>query len=83
MLRQLVGQRAGLSVIADAQSMPVAEAEEHRTPYRLHWCLRPTSSGHELRWRIDCGPTCTFPHVVDHECPPGTPPGRRPEGALW
>ncbi|MFE5871609.1 hypothetical protein ACFQ6V_23595 [Streptomyces roseifaciens] len=61
----------------------MAEAEQLRTEHRLHWCVRETSSGIELRWRIDCGPTCGHGHVVDHRCPPGTPPGRRPEGALW
>lgn len=82
-LQQLVGRRAALPVTADAEPMSVAEAEQLREPNRLHWCLRKTSNGIELRWRIDCGPACAHGHVVDHRCPQGTPPGRRPEGALW
>lgn len=82
-LRQLVGRRAALDVTADDEPLTVAEAEMLREPNRLHWCLRETSTGIGLRWRKDCRAECPHPHVIDHHCPPGTPPGRRPEGALW
>lgn len=81
-IKQLVGHRAALNVTADAEPLPLAEALALVEPNRLAWCLvRLHSGGAELRWR--CRSTCGHGTVIEHRCPPGTPAGRRPEGALW
>ncbi|MBH1939242.1 hypothetical protein I5Q34_34140 [Streptomyces sp. AV19] len=82
-LRQLVGRRAALSVVADAEPMTAADAFALREPNRLDWCLRELSTGPDLRWTARSPSPCPHPHVIDHRCPAGTPAGRQPEGALW
>lgn len=80
-------QTAGLPymVTADAVRHTAAQAAELTTPDRLAWCLKETAGGMRLMEVLPSvhGAGCARPHVVEHECPPGTPPGRRPEGALW
>lgn len=77
-------QTSGLpvTVTADAAPLPLADALARTGPNRLAWCLKTS------RWAgprlTECFPsthreTCTQ-HVVCHECPPGTPRGRRPGG---
>ena len=77
-------QRHGLPLVvtADAEKLTLAEAEKRTGPNRLAWCLR------ESKWTgarlVEVSPSvhrrdCTA-HVVDHECPPGTPAVK---GALW
>ncbi len=81
-LRQLVGRRAALNVTADAEPRPIAELLPLIEPNRLLWCLATLYSGApDLRWR--CRTECAHATVIQHRCPEGTPPGRRPEGALW
>ncbi|WP_413102260.1 hypothetical protein [Streptomyces sp. Inha503] len=79
-------QTAGLpyTVTADDVRHTAAEAAALTTPDRLAWCLRETAGGMRL---VEVLPSvhsrdCPRPHVVEHECPEGTLPGRRPEGAL-
>lgn len=68
-LRQLVGRRAALDVVADAEEMPAAAAAAARTPDRLDWCVRTVGGGPDLRWSGAAHPTaCPYPHVVDHAC---------------
>lgn len=77
-LRQLVGRRVALDVVADAQHLPAAEAKALRHENRLDWCLRTTKGGLDLRW-ADChkyGRACPHPHVIDHECIAPTAPAR-------
>ncbi|BDH04869.1 hypothetical protein [Streptomyces seoulensis] len=81
-LRQLVGQRAALDVVANADELPAAAAAALREPNRLDWCVRATKHGTDLRW-ADCHRRrgdCPRPHVIDHQCtaPPGPPARRRP-----
>ncbi|MEU8723555.1 hypothetical protein [Streptomyces antimycoticus] len=80
-------QTAGLpyAVTADAVRHTAAEAAALTTSNRLAWCLRETAAGVRLVEVLASvhGAGCERPHVVEHECQPGTPPGRRPEGALW
>lgn len=76
-LRQLVGRRAALDVTADVGELTAAAAEALRHPNRLHWCLRQTRDGPDMRW-ADCRrrpEPCPHPHVIDHECtgPPQAP----------
>lgn len=80
-LRQLVGQRAALDVVADDERMSLDAARKLREPDRLDWCLRSAGGGLDLRWS---GPThpagCTRPHVLDHQCtaPADAAPRRAP-----
>jgi hypothetical protein len=93
-LRQLVGHRAALDVTADDEFMSAADAEALRTEHRLHWCVRETRDGLDLRW-ADCrrrAAPCPHPHVISHVCtaPPDAPAPRArrprkssvPEGQL-
>lgn len=82
-IKQLVGHRAALRVIADAEPIPLADALHLVEPNRLMWCLATLASGgHELRW--SCRSTCEHGHVIEHRCPSEVPEfGRRPEGAMW
>lgn len=92
-LRQLVGQRAALDVVADADELTATAAAALREPNRLDWCVRSTKNGTDLRW-ADCHrrrEECPRPHVIDHQCtaPPGPPARPRtprtpqvPEGQL-
>lgn len=83
-IRQLVGRMAALNVTADAEPLPLPEALELATPNRLVWCVADLyGGGRELRWLHMTGLQCSLAHVIEHECPPGTPLERRPEGALW
>ncbi|MEV6074957.1 hypothetical protein AB0L80_07600 [Streptomyces sp. NPDC052069] len=77
-LRQLVGRRAALDVTADDAELSAAAAEALHHPNRLHWCLRATRDGPDMRW-ADCRrrpETCPHPHVIDHECTGPTDPVR-------
>ncbi|MFI0768586.1 hypothetical protein ACH4TQ_27420 [Streptomyces sp. NPDC021218] len=82
----MLHQTAGLpyAVTADAVRHTAAEAAALVTPDRLAWCLRETAAGVRLVEVVASvhGAGCDRPHVVEHECPEGTLPGRRPEGAL-
>lgn len=81
-LRQEVGQRAALRVIADAESIPLEQALRLVEPNRLAWCLVVLhGGGFDLRWQ--CRGVCGHGTVIEHRCPEGTPVGRRPEGTLW
>lgn len=81
-IKQLVGHRAALNVIADAEPLPRVQALALVEPNRLAWCLASLhSGGADLRWR--CRHDCGHDVVIEHRCPEGTPAGRRPEGALW
>ncbi|MDX3759300.1 hypothetical protein [Streptomyces sp. AK02-04a] len=81
-IKQLVGDRAALNVIANADPMPRAEALRLVEPNRLAWCLAVLRGGGvELRWR--CPSACGHEAVIEHRCPAGTPLVRRPEGTLW
>lgn len=84
-LRQEVGHRAALKVIADAEPLPLAEALALREPNRLVWCLVQLRSGDvELRWRCRNRSPCSHGVVIEHRCPPEISEfGRRPEGAMW
>lgn len=82
-LKQLVGQRAALNVIADAEPLQLAAALRMAEPNRLAWCLATLhGGGTELRWL--CTSECSHATVIEHRCPAGTEQyGRRPEGAMW
>lgn len=82
-IRQWVGHRAALKVIADAEPIPAADALRLVEPNRLAWCLVALrSGGAELRWR--CRTRCGHGVVIEHRCPPEVSEyGRRPEGAMW
>lgn len=82
MLHQTVG--LPWTVTVDAVRHTAAQAAALTTPNRLAWCLRETAGGVRLVEVLPSvhGAGCERPHVVEHECPPGTLPGRRPEGAL-
>ncbi|WP_406338232.1 hypothetical protein OG987_13255 [Streptomyces sp. NBC_01620] len=75
-LRQLVGDRAALTVTADLRSLTPEQQAAARTPNRLIWCLK-TGGPHSrprLRWTGRSHPTdCPHPHVTDHQCPPAEP----------
>ncbi|WP_217489103.1 hypothetical protein [Streptomyces malaysiensis] len=82
----MLHQTTGLpyTVTADAVRHTAAEAAALATPNRLAWCLRETTAGVRL---VEVLPSvhragCPRPHVLEHECPEATPPGRRPQGAL-
>jgi len=82
-LRQEVGHRAALKVIADADLIPREQAMALREPNRLVWCVAVLHGGvADLRWR--CWHDCTHGAVIEHRCPAGVAQyGRRPEGAMW
>lgn len=82
-IKQLVGQRAALNVIADAEPIALDEAARLVEPNRLVWCLVELHGGvRELRWR--CRHECGHAAVIEHRCPPEIREfGRRPEGAMW
>jgi hypothetical protein len=82
-IKQLVGQRAALNVIADAEPIPLADALRLVEPNRLMWCVAALrSGGRELRW--SCRTECQHEHVIEHRCSPEVQEyGRRPEGGLW
>lgn len=83
-IRQLVGRVAALNVTADADPLPLADALALKAPNRLVWCMAELrAGGKELRWFHMTGLPCALRHVIEHECPKGTPLERRPEGALW
>lgn len=68
-LRQLVGQRAALDVVADDERMSLDAAVQLREPDRLDWCLRIAGGGFDLRWSGTGHPAgCKRPHVLDHQC---------------
>ncbi|HLU97646.1 MAG TPA: hypothetical protein VKZ89_12465 [Thermobifida alba] len=81
-------QKHGLpfTVTADAERLTPAQAAARTTRNRLAWCLRESKWAGarlvEVLGRLH-NPACPWPHVVDHECPPGTPLTPKPEGALW
>lgn len=80
-LRQLVGRRAALDVVADAEEIPAAAAAALREPNRLDWCVRTVGGGPDLRWPGSTHPTdCTYPHVVDHVCTAPAAPSRTTAG---
>jgi hypothetical protein len=73
------------TVTADAEPMPLARALALTGPNRLAWCLKTSRwSGDRLtEMHTRSHPAdCPHPHVIDHECPPGTPAARRPGGGL-
>lgn len=82
-IKQLVGHRAALNVIADAEPIPLADALALVEPNRLMWCLATLAGGGtELRW--SCRTDCAHGHVIEHRCPPEVSEfGCRPEGAMW
>jgi len=81
-VKQLVGQRAALNVIADAEPIPLEQVHALVEPNRLAWCLVALHSGGvELRWR--CRHDCAHEPVIEHRCPEGTPLTAKPEGVLW
>lgn len=84
-LKQLVGHRAALNVIADAEPIPLNQALALREPNRLVWCLARLRNGDlELRWRCRNLRPCSHEAVIEHRCPPEARQyGRRPEGGLW
>jgi hypothetical protein len=83
-IRQLVGNRAALKVTADAEPIPLHEALTLRGPNRLVWCLAELyGGGPQLRWLHMDGAACALAHVIEHECPAGTPLGPKTEGTLW
>lgn len=82
-----IHQQHGLTMVVTCDDIPMmpAEAAARMTPNRRSYCLRESpwtglrlaevmASAH----RKDC-----TAHVVEHECPPGTPLTPKPEGALW
>lgn len=78
-LRQLVGHRAALKVVADAEPIPLAQALALVNPNRLAWCLvELRGGGRELRWK--CRTECGHGPVIEHRCPADTP---QVLGALW
>ncbi|MDL5205091.1 hypothetical protein [Streptomyces sp. ALI-76-A] len=83
MLKQLVGHRAALNVIAEAEPIPLERVAALIGPNRLAWCLAELhSGGADLRWR--CRHDCGHLVVIEHRCPAGAAQyGRRPEGAMW
>lgn len=78
-LRQEVGQRAALKVVADVESIPLQEALRMVEPDRLAWCVATLyGGGVDLRWL--CPGTCGHGTVIEHRCPEGAP---QIPGALW
>jgi hypothetical protein len=78
-------QRHGLpwTVTADAQRLTPDQAAKLAGPNRLAWCLRESKwTGVRLVMVLTPfhSPVCMWAHVVDHQCPPGTPTVK---GALW
>lgn len=70
-LRQLVGRRAALDVMADDELLTADAAAARAGPNRLAWCARRSRAGIELRWLDDTGHAgCPNAHVLDHECAP-------------
>jgi hypothetical protein len=84
-LKQLVGHRAALNVVADAAPIPLAEALALVEPNRLAWCLIQLRSGDpDLRWRCRGRKPCGHDVVIEHRCPPEVRQfGAKPEGGLW
>lgn len=80
-----IHQRHGLpfTVTADAARLTPGSAAAKTGPNRLTWCLRESKwTGArlvEVLGRLH-NPSCPWPHVVDHQCPDGTPAVK---GALW
>jgi hypothetical protein len=78
-------QRDGLPfvVTADAERLTPEQARKLTGPNRLAWCLRE-SKWSPARLLEVLAPfhnrECPWPHVVDHQCPEGTPAVK---GALW
>lgn len=78
-LRQLVGRRAALDVVADAEQMTAAAAAALCEPNRLDWCVRAVGGGLDLRWPGSPHPAdCPHPHVIDHVCTAPVAPPRNP-----
>jgi len=82
-IRELVGDRAGLLVTADDVLFTAAEAASLAGPNRLAWCLRESRwAGLSLRWTSSVdGPGCGWPHVLCHQCPAAS--AGRQQGGLW
>lgn len=75
-VKQLVGERAALNVVADLTPLTPTEQDEAREPNRLIWCLRTNQFGHQRLLWLDPWhpPDCTRgEHVADHRCPPAEP----------
>jgi hypothetical protein len=78
-------QRHGLpfTVTADAGKLTPDQAQKLTGPNRLAWCLRETRwNGMRLVMVLTPfhSPVCMWAHVIDHQCPQGTPAVK---GALW
>ncbi len=74
-LRQLVGDRAALTVTADLTPLTPAQQTAVREPNRLIWCLKdPPHGTPRLTWIGNWHPAgCTHDHVTEHRCPPQQP----------
>ncbi|MGA6223507.1 hypothetical protein ACPESV_24615 [Streptomyces umbrinus] len=75
-IKQLVGERAALNVIADLTPLTPAQQAELREPNRLIWCLRTNSLGQQRLLWLDPWhpPDCRRgDHVAEHRCPPAEP----------
>lgn len=80
-----IRQRTGLpwAVTVDAERHTPGQAAARTTPDRRAFCLRESKwSGMRLA-EINGpfhSPVCAWAHVIEHECPAGTPSVK---GALW
>jgi hypothetical protein len=75
-IKQLVGSRAALDVVADLTPLSPGQQAELAEPDRLIWCLRTNSLGQQrLVWLTPWHPPdCPDgDHVADHRCPPAEP----------
>ncbi|MGW0550524.1 hypothetical protein [Streptomyces altiplanensis] len=74
-LRQLVGDRAALTVTADLTALTLEEQAAAREPNRLIWCLITNRFGaRRLTWITSWHRTdCPHQHVTEHRCPPQQP----------
>ncbi|MEV7470430.1 hypothetical protein AB0O20_28595 [Streptomyces kronopolitis] len=70
-IRQLVGNRAALTVTADLTPLTPTEQANTRTPNRLIWCLHQAGphTPARLRWIGSLHPArCPHKHVAEHTC---------------
>lgn len=87
-IRQVVGQRAALTVTADPTPLTPAEQTAARTPHRLIWCLYRLGphAPARLRWIDQHHPArCPHQHVAEHTCTgprPAVPP-QQPADTLF